>query len=188
VVAAAAALAIAILVTALALTGRTPSAAPAPAPPASAPPAPTSEPTSPTAAPTPSPAPRVVGFVDCSAALGEGALCATSPECWGGVFSYEDAPLVATPQSCRKAHVYQTFAGAQLDFPVRRQSQLTKVKQVRRLCQAEVVNAMLKRGDRRGNWEIFALPPQAEDAADNVFRCIFGRGERTGRLALKPPD
>ena len=59
---------------------------------------------------------------------------------------------------------------------------------MKRLCQADVVNAMLDPDDRRDNWEIFALPPQTENESDNAFRCIFGRGERTGRIALKPPD
>lgn len=183
VAAAAAALVIALLVTTLTLTGRAPTAAPVPATPVAA-----TGSTSPAATPTPSPPLQVVGFIDCSAALGAGALCAAEPECWGGVFSYEDAPTVATQQDCRKPHVYQTFAGAQLDFQVRRQSQIDKLGQVRRLCRADVVNAMLKPADRRDNWEIFALPPQAENESDNAFRCIFGRGEREGRIALKPPD
>jgi len=183
-------LVVAVLATALPLTDRTPAAAPKSATSVPTSQVPSSQSASTTDSPTPTPsrAPSVVGFVDCSAGLGEGALCASDPECWGGVFSYADAPSVATQQSCRKTHVYQTFAGAQLDFPVRRQSQLDRNELVQRLCQAKVVNSMLDPADRRDNWEIFALPPQDENESDNAFRCIFGRGERTGRIPLEPPD
>ncbi len=131
---------------------------------------------------------RPAGFVDCGEAVRAGVFCGPEPpQCWGGLASAFDAPIVATPASCRKNHVYQTFAARRLDFVVRRQSQLDQDSTIKRVCSAGVVNAMLAPRDRREDWEVYAIPPQTERAGDDYVRCVFGRGERTRPLALTVP-
>ena len=150
----------------------------------SAPPATSASPTS-----TPSPsAALLTGFADCSAFVGRPAQCGPStPQCWGGVPSAFDSLIVATPARCDETHVYQTFAAGPLTAPVIRQSQLDADPAARATCKAKLVNAMLPAKERRNDWEVFTIPPQS--AADNeaYFRCVFGRGERSDPLELKPP-
>ena len=43
---------------------------------------------------------------------------------------------------------------------------------------------MLRSRDRRSDWEIRVLGPQQPD--EYYFRCIIGRGERTGRSLSRP--
>ena len=150
-------------------------------------PAPSTEVTTGSAtSPSPTPTPPA-GFVDCSARFGAGVMCGpTPPQCWGGVTSAFDSPYVASAAGCESNHVYQTFAAGPLTFAVRRQSQLDKDPTVRKVCTAAVVNAMLDPADRRGDWEVIAIPPQTEQANDDMYRCIFGRGERGRPLTLHP--
>lgn len=138
----------------------------------------------------PNPASSAVpqGYLDCSAELGAQTFCASSAECWGGLFTYSDQPALGTPQDCDKSHVYQTFLAGRLTYPVRRQSQLDGDAQVQRVCTSGRANEMLREADRRGDWEVFALPPQTQtDGGDDLYRCIFGRGERSGPLPLTKP-
>ncbi len=135
----------------------------------------------------PTPVPSVPGgFVDCSKRLSKGAYCATKNECWGGLFSYEDQPWLATPATCASNHVYQTFAAGPLTYEVRAQSRLNADPLVKKVCTADVANAMLPERNRRANWEVFAIGPQKDDASD-YFRCVFGRGERSTPLPLDLP-
>lgn len=128
------------------------------------------------------------GFTDCGREVRAGVLCGPEPpQCWGGLPSAFDAPIVATPASCRKNHVYQTFAARRLDFVVRRQSQLDDDAAAQKVCTADVVNQMLRPQDRRDDWEVYAIPPQSERAGDDYFRCVFGRGERNRPLRLITP-
>lgn len=128
------------------------------------------------------------GYLDCSAELGAQTFCAGSDECWGGLFTYSDQPALGTPQDCDKSHVYQTFLAGRLTYPVRRQSQLDGDAQVQRVCTSGRANEMLREADRRDDWEVFALPPQTQaDGGDDLYRCIFGRGERPGPLPLTKP-
>jgi hypothetical protein len=32
-----------------------------------------------------------------------------------------------------------------------------------------------------------ALPPQESDGSDRIYRCLFGRGDRTGTIRLESP-
>ncbi len=158
---------------------------PPPGPTVSSPTGATSGGSSPTPSPSPSPSVEVPrGFLDCSDEFGDQTYCASSNECWGGVFSYADQPALGTPQDCAKNHVYQTFAAGELDFEVRSQSQLEKVKQVKKVCTEDVANSRLRAEDRRDDWEIYVLPPQ-RTSSDDLYRCIFGRGERSEPFVLR---
>ena len=127
------------------------------------------------------------GFADCSAALGDMTYCPTAAECWGGVFSYADQPPLATPAPCTANHVYQTFAAGPLGREVRSQSQLEADARVKEVCTRTVANSLLAKGDRRDNWEVFAVGPQKDDIGEDFYRCIFGRGERTKPFVLQIP-
>jgi hypothetical protein len=191
---------LAVLVTALVLANRGPvvaSPAPASAPPAtSAAGTPTEGATTPAESPSPSAAesssptasagPGAVpdGFDDCSDQLGDGSYCPTKAECWAGVISVFDLPSLGTAQKCGTTHVYQTFAAGLLEEDVRRQSQLEDSARVKRLCSSDSLDKLLDDRERQTNWEVLALPPQEADGSDRIFRCLFGRGERTGVVEL----
>ena len=162
------------------VSGAAPVSTPAPAATAATSPAVVTSP-----APTPNPVPA--GYLDCSADLGAQTYCPTVEECWGGLFTYSDQPTLGTPQDCRELHVYQTFAAGRLTYTVRRQSQLENDAQVSQVCTAAVVNTMLPEAERRSNWEVFALPPQMQTDDDDFYRCVVGRGERSGPLPLSKP-
>ena len=138
---------------------------------------------------TPAPPPRgkvPASFLDCSDQLGDGTYCTPEPECWGAVNGLVDAPLVGLETDCDETHVYQTFAAGELAIVPRHQSSLDRVPQVKKVCQAKVVNKMLVNENlRRSDWEVYALGPQGDD--EMFYRCIFGRGERVGAFRLKPP-
>ncbi|WP_344806928.1 serine/threonine-protein kinase [Microlunatus ginsengisoli] len=136
--------------------------------------------TSPASAPTALP----TGFVDCTARAGAPAFCPAEPECWTSVFSYMDSPYQAVAQSCSKAHVYQTFAAVRLDSQPRRKSQLNAAPEVKAACTRAVANRLLRGVEVDGSWEVMAIPPQFEH--DTVYRCIAGKGTRTGALELRP--
>jgi serine/threonine protein kinase len=145
--------------------------------------------TSPSTSPSPSPTPTLPvasGFADCSARLGPGAMCRTSPECWGGIFSYADSPFQGTPQTCAKLHVYQTFAATELATSPRRQTKINASVRIKTLCTRSKLNKMLVGAVAAPGWEIYAIPPQF--ASDTVYRCIFANGERVGPYALLPPS
>ena len=112
--------------------------------------------------------------------------CASRPECWAGVQGLSDIPELATAQACDKVHVYQTFLAGRLSYDVRRQSQLESDAHIRRVCTNEIANSMLRSRDRRSDWEIRYLGPQ--QPGEYFFRCIIGRGERTGALEFHPPS
>jgi len=183
---------LAVLVTALVLANRgTVTATPAPAPtatgsdPAQTPATPSSAPSSaqPSSAP-PSPTAVPAGFEDCSDRLGRGSYCPKRQECWAGVISVFDLPSLGTRQGCGETHVYQTFAAGLLTTEVRRQSQLENDRQVKKLCRAGQLDKLLAPGDQATNWEILVLPPQEADGSDEVFRCLFGRGDRGAPVPL----
>lgn len=158
---------------------------PATSGPVTAGPGTTTQPATPTPTPTPS-APVPKGFTDCSEQLGAQTYCATSYECWGGVVMLYDIPGVGESASCTKYHVYQTFAAGEVTFSIRRQSDLMKNKQVKNVCTEKLVNSMLRKQDRRDDWEIYVLPPQP-NINDNLYRCLFGRGERYEPVVLQRP-
>ena len=119
------------------------------------------------------------GFIDCSEQLGQDTYCASRPECWAGVSGLlRYSRRSATKQDCDKMHVYQTFIAGRLTYELRRQSQLESDATIRRVCTNEIANSMLRSRDRRSDWEIWCLGPQQPD--EYYFRCIIGRGERTG--------
>jgi serine/threonine protein kinase len=125
------------------------------------------------------------GFIDCSEQLGFDTYCASRPECWAGVIQLSDVPQLATPEVCDKTHVYQTFIAGRLTYELRRQSQLDTDAHIRRVCTNEIANSMLRSRDRRSDWEIRVLGPQQPE--EYYFRCIIGRGERTGSLTFEAP-
>ena len=125
------------------------------------------------------------GFVDCSERLGAGTYCASRPECWAGVIGYSDIPSLGTKQGCDNVHVYQTFLAGRMTYDLRRQSQLDSDAHIRRVCTKEIANSMLRSRDRRSDWEILVLGPQQPN--EDYFRCIIGRGERTGPLTFQRP-
>lgn len=149
----------------------------------SATPEPTNPSTASSASVTPTPVPPPPGFVDCSEALGTTSYCATDRECWAGVISVFDTPLLGTPQDCNVTHVYQTFAAGPLDREIRQQSTLVADQTVKRVCSSAVLQKM----GGPSNQEIIALPPQPDDGNVRIFRCIFGRGDRVGAVELKRP-
>ena len=54
----------------------------------------------------------------------------------------------------------------------------------------KLANSMLRKEDRRDDWEIYILPPQPGDVgtdADMLFRCVVGRGVRTVPLEMTKP-
>lgn len=137
-------------------------------------------PSSPT--PTPTAAPVPTGFLDCSDRVGAAAVCPVDTECWTGVFSYMDSPYQATPQTCPKRHVYQTMAAVQLDYAPRRKSQIEADPKVKAVCNLKVLNRLLVGVHADSTWELMTIPPQFSN--DTVYRCIFGKGTRTGPLPL----
>jgi hypothetical protein len=179
----AAALLALVVVVAMALTGRGGAGAvpqPAPSPTATA-----SAGTSPS---TSASATLLAGFTDCSAAVGRPAQCGPrTPECWGQLLSVADALYVATPASCSKNHVYQTFAAGPLAAPVIRKSQLDADAGVRATCTMKLVNAMLPKAERQDHWEVYAIPAQSASENESYFRCVFGFRERSAPLQLQPP-
>lgn len=183
---------VACLVGALALLGRDrqPVAAPA-ASTAAASPSSASGPTGASSQATPAPdqTPAVLpdGFQDCPEGLGRGAFCRTFPECWAGVISVLDTPSIATPQNCDQTHVYQTFVAGELGDDVRQQSQLEAKRAVRTQCGRSTLRAVLRAEDRSADWEILAIPPQADDGQARIYRCIFGLGERSSAVPLVLP-
>ena len=190
--AAAAALVLIAVVVGLSLGPRADTAASVPPPSAAGPtlaPAPTAPSEEASAFPSATPtAPAPAGFSDCSDQLGDGVLCGPNPpQCWGGLPSAFDAPIIATPARCEGTHVYQTFAAAPLPFPIRRQSQLDGAAAATQLCTVAVVNSMLTPAQRRDDWEVYPIPPQTEGADDVFFRCVFGRGERNTAVLLNSP-
>ncbi len=131
-------------------------------------------------APTPTPVPA--GYVDCTDQVRAAAVCPLKPECWTGVFSYMDAPYQAVSQECPKTHVYQTLAAVQLDYTPRRQSEIESDPAVKAVCNLRVLNRMLVGVRADKTWELMTIPPQFSD--DTVYRCIFGKGLRTGTLRV----
>jgi hypothetical protein len=95
-----------------------------------------------------------------------------------------DLPSLGTAQKCSSTHVYQTFAAGLLSQDVRRQSQLEDDSRVKRLCSADTLDKLLDASGRRTSWEVLVLPPQEADGSDRIYRCLFGRGERTGSVDL----
>jgi hypothetical protein len=140
-----------------------------------------------TAAATPTVTPVSVppGFIDCSEQLGQDIYCASRPECWGSIIGYSDIPSLGTKQDCDETHVYQTFIAGRLSYDLRRQSQLDSDAKIRRVCTNESANSMLRSRDRRSDWEILFLGPQQPN--ESYFRCIVGRGERSGALTVRAP-
>ena len=116
-----------------------------------------------------------------------GAVRPQHPQCWGQLLSVADSPNVATSVACDKTHVYQTFAAGPLTTPALRQSQLDADPAAKAICTSRLVNAMLPADQRRGNWEIFTIPPQSASDDESYFRCVFGRGERAAPLKLGAP-
>jgi hypothetical protein len=125
------------------------------------------------------------GFVDCSEQLGVDTYCASRPECWGGVNGFGDVLWVGVPEVCNKTHVYQTFLAGRMTYELRRQSQLQSDAHILRVCTKEIANSMLRSGDRRSDWEIYAIGPQHDN--EYFFRCIIGRGERSEPLEFHEP-
>ncbi|MGI3780468.1 MAG: serine/threonine-protein kinase [Janthinobacterium lividum] len=145
-----------------------------------------STPASPSTSPS---ATLLAGFVDCSDAVGRPAQCGPSPaQCWGSLTSAFDSLTVATPARCDRSHIYQTFAAGPLASPVIRQSQIDDDRGVKATCKAALVNSMLAEGDRRPDWEVYAIPAQSTSDDDAYFRCVFGRGTRDRPLQLKAPS
>jgi hypothetical protein len=137
------------------------------------------------AAPTVTPVSVPPGFIDCSEQLGQDIYCASRPECWGSIIGYSDIPSLGTKQDCDETHVYQTFIAGRLSYDLRRQSQLASDAKIRRVCTNESANSMLRSRDRRSDWEILFLGPQQPN--ESYFRCIVGRGERSGALTVRAP-
>jgi serine/threonine protein kinase len=186
VLAAAAVLLVLAVLGGLALTGGNGSAAAPPPPGTSGSSAPA---VSTSGSPTPSPsAAALTGFTDCSETAGEPAQCGpVPPQCWGSLISTSDAPFLATSARCTSNHVYQTFAAGPLARAVNRQSQLDEDRTVAALCKKSLVNKMLPQDERRDDWEVYAIPAQSASDNEAYFRCVFGHGERSKPLELKPP-
>jgi hypothetical protein len=149
----------------------------------------TPTPTTVTAEPTPdepTPVDVPAGFVDCTKALREGAYCADEDECYGSIGVYGEGLIAGVEADCEQTHIYQTFAAGHLDYNVARQETLENDALVKQLCTIEVVNRMLRKKDRRDDWEVYALGPQND--GEDYFRCIFGRGTRSTPVKLVPPD
>ena len=87
--------------------------------------------------------------------------------------------------NCDGLHVFQTFAAGELKAFPPRQSLLDKLPAVKKTCKPSVLDDMLvSAADRRTDWQIYAIHPQDDEP---VFRCIFGRADRTGAVELKVP-
>jgi hypothetical protein len=164
-------------------------------PAASTPSAPSTTSTSsaPTAASTPSdasaePSPeRVQGFLACGR-LGAGALCPAEHECWGGVQTLTDVPVVATPIDCDEEHPYQTFVAVRLPFQPRTQSELEADPRIRLLCTPAMLNRRLASGRMGAQWQIQAIPYKVYPTPDEISRCLVSTGEeRTKPLRLQDP-
>jgi tRNA A-37 threonylcarbamoyl transferase component Bud32 len=133
-----------------------------------------------TRSPTPTPKKVVAppGFTDCSTALGQrNSFCVTEQECWQGVNSMGDLPIVGNMADCNESHVYQTFAAGQLPGFIQTQSEFDANTQVQRLCSVETLEAVLPSGmSYRKDWQIVALPEQPH-FKDSLFRCWVGFAE-----------
>jgi serine/threonine protein kinase len=167
-------IAVASVIAVVNLATRTPAVEPTPS-------ATSQAPASPSGTPITVPA----GFVDCSEQLGMDTYCASRPECWGGVNGFGDVLWVGVPAPCDQTHVYQTFLARRMTYELRRQSQLKSDAHILRVCTKEIANSMLRSGDRRSDWEIYAIGPQGDN--EYFFRCIIGRGERSEPFEFHPP-
>ena len=128
------------------------------------------------------------GFSDCSAALGVGSYCVETPECWGGLRSYADAPMRADRVRCKSAHYYETFAAGFLATTPLRQSELQAMPEVKELCSARTLAKLVDSAQNPvSRWDIRAIPFQAPK--ETIFRCLVGPGgERTEPLHFKKPN
>lgn len=137
---------------------------------------------------SPSASPSVPdGFVRCPE-LGEGALCPTEPECWGGLQGVGDVPVVATPIDCTEAHPAQTFVAIELPYQLRTQSQLEGDPQIKTLCSRAVLTKQLTSGRIGASWQIQPIPYKVFPNPDNISRCLVLTGtERTSPLPLRYP-
>lgn len=132
-----------------------------------------------------SPSPTVpAGFAAC-ADLGAGALCPVEPECWAGLQTFGDVPLVATPAECTDTHAYQTFAAVELPARPRTQSELEDDPLIKALCTKEVLNQRLASGRAGVLWDIQVVPYRVFPNPDDLSRCVVGTGkERTSPLPM----
>lgn len=143
---------------------------------------------SPSASDSPSATPSVAGFVSCADDFGDGALCPTQPECWGGLAGLTDVPVVATPIDCDQSHPYQTFVAVVLPQQPRTQTQLENDPQIKALCTEGVLNERLASGRMGATWSIQAIPYRVFPSSDDVSRCLVATGkERSKPLKLARP-
>ena len=49
----------------------------------------------------------------------------------------------------------------------------------------DVVNSMLRKEDRRSDWEVLVIGPQLTD--ETFYRCLFGHGYSSKGYPLSPP-
>jgi len=148
-----------------------------------------SQPASPASSPQQFPAPQPTvpaGFRDCSVAFGSGNYCVDTPECWAGIISVSDVPSVATATGCASRHVYETFAAGVLEAPIQRQSQLEKSPQVKELCSTRTLGRLLGSRQFGADFEILVVPGQSAAQA-RLFRCLAGKGYRSGPLPFQHP-
>ena len=131
------------------------------------------------------PSPELLdGFVDCSE-LGKGALCPDEPECWGGLQTFADVPVVATPIDCNHPHPFQTFVAVQLPpaphaVPAGEGSPMSAVHE------GGAEQAAVDGGP--APWQIQPIPYKVFPTPDNLSRCLVSTGvERTAPLPMKAP-
>jgi serine/threonine protein kinase len=126
----------------------------------------------------PSPSGPVIpaGFSPCPKDLGKDNFCVDKPECWNDYQQFFDIPAYANLTSCKREHLYQTYAAGLPSGAFRTQSQLTADPQVRKLCSPATVATVVGRNMPR-DWQIQRLPPPLQLTDDPLFRCLVSTGE-----------
>ena len=108
------------------------------------------------------------------AQLGAAAFCAATPECWAGVISWSPtSPRWRPPRAARSGTSIRPSPPASSATTSGGSPSSKPIGKVRRVCTVDVVNSMLRKQDRRSDWEVMVIGPQLTD--DTFYRCIFGR-------------
>jgi serine/threonine protein kinase len=126
---------------------------------------------------------------------GAGARCTKRAQCWSSIVIISGELSGIRPLPCEQAHVYETFAIAQVPPAVvdPYQDKLAENASVRKVCSKQIMLAS-RYGDAKqygaDSWTIEILPPTPEDKTRgrDIYRCaatLTGRERITGS-AFRP--
>jgi hypothetical protein len=118
---------------------------------------------------------------DCPAAevVDAGALCTKRAQCWSAIVLIQGQLTSIRELPCEQAHVYETFAIAEVPPSVvdPYQDKLAENASVRQVCSTETMMASRAGGATRyaaDKWSVEILPPTPEDREQSrdIYRCV----------------